>query len=57
MTWKKWARVALWSTAFGLGLAVWFLPYPASLVFYLALILGWFLMLGSGSVDEEDEED
>jgi hypothetical protein len=57
VAWKKWARGALWATAFGLGVAVWFLPYPAGLVFYLALVLGWLLMLGGGSVDEEDEED
>jgi hypothetical protein len=49
--------MALWATAFGLGLLVWFLPYPAGLVFYLALVLCWLLMLGGGSVDEEDEED
>ena len=57
VTWRKWARMALWATAFGLGLLVWFLPYPAGLVFYLALVLCWLLMLGGGSVDEEDEED
>jgi hypothetical protein len=53
--WKQWARVALFLTAFGIGVVVSFLFFPAGLVFYVALVLGWLLLMGRGSVDEEED--
>jgi hypothetical protein len=53
--WRQWARLALWGAGFALGFAIWFLPFPASVVFYLALVIGLFLMWSLGSVDEEDQ--